>query len=105
MIDILVWVQQLPKSNCSLGIIKIMKSKIGIKDISKGSQATIVGYKTAYGGYVGKLLSKGLKVGKTLTIVDSSSSENIIEVVVEKQLVSLSKPEADALYLTALKND
>jgi len=82
-----------------------MKSTIGIREISQGSQATIVGYKNAYGGYIGKLLSKGLIVGKTLTIADSNSSENIVEVIVEKQLVSLSKPEADALYVTALKHD
>lgn len=82
-----------------------METKIGIREISQGSQATIVGYKNAYGGYIGKLLSKGLIVGKTLTIIGSNSSENIVEVVVEQQLVSLSKPEADALYVTEVQSD
>lgn len=82
--------------------MKVMKSKIDIKELTTGSQVTIVGYKTAYGGYMGKLLSKGLTVGKTLMVVGSSQSENIIEVLVEKQLISLSKPEADALLLTML---
>ncbi|MEL6930684.1 MAG: FeoA family protein [Cyanobacteria bacterium J06600_6] len=82
-----------------------MKSKIDIKELTIGSQATIVGYKTAYGGYVGKLLSKGLTVGKTLIIVSFSQSEDMIEILVEKQLISLSKPEADALLLTTLEKD
>lgn len=83
--------------------MKIMKSKIGIEELTAGSKAIVVGYKTAYGGYIGKLLSKGLIVGKTLIIANTNSSENIVEVIVEKQLVSLSKPEADALYLTKLE--
>ena len=85
--------------------MKIMKSKIGIEELTTGSKAIIVGYKTAYGGYVGKLLSKGLVVGKTLTVANTNSLGNMVEIVVEKQLVSLSKPEADALYVTMLKED
>ncbi|MEO1341449.1 MAG: FeoA family protein [Cyanobacteria bacterium J06635_13] len=82
-----------------------MKSQINIRELAAGSQATIVGYKTAYRGYMGKLLSKGLIVGKTLTVMNSNVSEDGIEVMLDEQLVYLSKPEADALDLTLQEKD
>lgn len=78
--------------------------QINIRQLSAGSKVTIIGYKTVYGGYIGKLIAKGLTIGTTLTICDTSFSEGEVKVMLKGKIVTLSKPEADTLYVLEINN-
>ncbi|MEO0836864.1 MAG: FeoA family protein [Cyanobacteria bacterium J06642_3] len=79
-----------------------MKSRICIDKLLVGSTVTIVGYNPVYGGYVGKLLAKGLTVGRSFKLLDVSNIERVLKMSSKGSTVVLSKPEADALYVTAI---
>ena len=83
-------------------IIKIVGYQISIRELCAGSTAILLGYKNVYGGYIGKLVAKGLTLGKTLTILDTASSEGRVKVMLEGKIFDLSKPEADALCVREL---
>ena len=85
--------------------MEITRSKIGITELASGSKAIVVGYNTVYGGYIGKLVKKGLIVGKVLTIVELNSVEKTVKIIIDGQPVTLRKPEAEALYVKLLEND
>ena len=76
-----------------------MDSKINIRELSIGTTAVIVGYNRVYGGYIGKLLTKGLSKGKSLVVLDKTLPEGCIQIMLEEKIIQLSKPEAEALYV------
>lgn len=71
--------------------------QINIRELSAGSQVMIIGYKTVYSGYIGKLVAKGLTLGKTLTIANTGLDEGKVKVMLEGKIITLSKPESDSL--------
>lgn len=79
-----------------------MKPKISIDQLPVNSIATIVGYNKIYGGYIGKLTIKGLTAGKSFELLDISDTEIFLKIHPEGNTVILTKPEADALYVTAI---
>ena len=81
-----------------------MENNINIRDLSIGMAATIVGYNRIYGGYVGKLLTKDLTIGKGLVLLDKDLPEGEVKIMLEEKIVQLSKPEADAIYVEIVGN-
>jgi ferrous iron transport protein A len=71
--------------------------QISIRELSVGSVAIIVGYSRVYGGYIGKLLAKGLTPGKVFVVLDTTLSEGRVAILLKEKISILSKPETDAL--------
>lgn len=82
-----------------------MKMTISIPDLSEGSVAIIVGYSQVYGGYVGKLISKGLVPGTPFVVINLSLAEGAVQIMLDKKIITLSKPEANALCIESLADD
>lgn len=76
-----------------------MKIAISIFELSLGSVASIAGYNVVYGGYAGKLVSKGLIPGALLVVLDFSSARGEVKIMLQDKIVTLSKPEANALCI------
>ena len=74
-----------------------MEIQISIRELSVGSVAIIVGYSRVYGGYIGKLLAKGLTPGKVFVVLDTTLPEGSVAIMLQEKISILSKPEADAL--------
>lgn len=68
-----------------------------ITEMAVGATGCIVGYDRAYSGYIGKLLSKGLAPGTKFILIRHACSEFPLQLEVKGNLLSLSKPEVDAL--------
>ncbi|GFE71385.1 FeoA family protein [Chroococcus sp. FPU101] len=68
-----------------------------LTEMAVSARGYIVGYDRAYSGYIGKLLSKGLAPGTRFILIRQACSEFPLQLEVEGNLVSLSKPEVDAL--------
>ncbi|MEM7594089.1 MAG: FeoA domain-containing protein [Cyanobacteria bacterium P01_A01_bin.83] len=81
-----------------------MRISINIFEMSPGSAATIVGYSKVYGGYVGKLISKGLLPGTQFIILDITT-QGQVQIMLKDQIVMLSKPEVNALCVEILGDD
>lgn len=74
-----------------------MRIETSIRELSQGTVGIIVGYDRTYGGYIGKLLTKGLKPGTTFIALNASLPAGFSEIILPAKIVRLSKPEADAL--------
>lgn len=68
-----------------------------LTEMAVGATGCIVGYDRAYSGYTGKLLAKGLAPGTTFILIRHACSEFPLQLEVKGNLLSLSKPEVDAL--------
>jgi ferrous iron transport protein A len=68
-----------------------------LTEMAVSARGYIVGYDRAYSGYIGKLLSKGLAPGTKFILIRQACSEFPLQLEVEGNLISLSKPEVDAL--------
>lgn len=82
-----------------------MEIQISIRELSVGSVAIVVGYSHIYGGYVGKLLTKGLTPGKVFIVLDTTLSEGCVAIMLKEKILTLSKPEAEALCVEPANND
>ncbi|GAB4228344.1 MAG: hypothetical protein Kow0049_09280 [Stanieria sp.] len=82
-----------------------MLVQTNIKELSLGSVATIVGFDKVYGGYIGKLLAKGLTPGTTFTVLNLTLPGSEIAIMLPEKIVKLSKPEVDALCVEEIKEE
>lgn len=79
-----------------------MKMTISILDLSEGSVAIVAGYSLVYGGYVGKLISKGLIPGTPFVVINLALAEGAVQIMLGEKIIILSKPEANALCIETL---
>ena len=82
-----------------------MRTAISIFDLPLGSVGTVVGYNRVYGGYVGKLINKGLLPNTSFIVLDLGTVESGVQIVLENKIITLSKPEANALCVKAINNE
>ncbi len=76
-----------------------MRITINIFELSLGSAAIVIGYNKVYGGYVGKLISKGLVPGTAFVVLDFSVAQGGVQIILKDKILTLSKPEANALCI------
>lgn len=81
-----------------------MKITINIFDLPLGSVGFIVGYHRVYGGYVGKLISKGLVLNTSFVVLDLATAQRGVKVMLADKIVELSKPEAKALAIKVIED-
>ncbi|MGV2829745.1 FeoA family protein [Myxosarcina sp. GI1(2024)] len=74
-----------------------MKVETSIRELSQGTVAIVVGFDRAYGGYIGKLLMKGLTPGTAFIASNVSLPAGFSEIILPTKILRLSKPEVDAL--------
>lgn len=82
-----------------------MRITINIFDLPVGSVGLIMGYKRAYGGYTGKLISKGLVPNTCFVVLDFSDDHGGVKIMLTDKIVNLSKPEANALAIKFISNE
>lgn len=82
-----------------------MEATISIYELSIGSVGIVAGYSRVYGGYIGKLVSKGLIPGTHFILLNLSLEQGTVQVILEEKIVTLSKPEANALCVEPVTED
>lgn len=82
-----------------------MKIAINILEFPVGTAATVVGYSRVYGGYVGKLISQGLLPGTPFVVLSLPIAQGGVQIMLQDKIVTLSKPEVNALCVEALEED
>ena len=76
-----------------------MKIKTNIAELSLGSVGIVAGYSAVYGGYIGKLISRGLTPGISFVVLDLSVERGAVQIMLEEKIIILSKPEVNALCI------
>ncbi len=79
-----------------------MRITINIFELSLGSAAIIIGYNRVYGGYIGKLISKGLVPDTAFVVLDFSVAQGGVQIMLQDKILTLSKPEANALCIETM---
>ena len=82
-----------------------MSTAINIPELSTGSVGTVVGYSRVYGGYVGKLISQGLLPGTPFVVLSLNLPQGAVQIKKKKKIITLSKPEVNALVVETLTED
>ncbi len=82
-----------------------MKIAINILEFPVGTAATVVGYSRVYGGYVGKLISQGLLPGTPFVVLSLPIAQGGVQIMLQDKIVTLSKPEVNALCVEAIEED
>ena len=82
-----------------------MNLAINIPELAPGSVATIVGYSRVYGGYIGRLISLGLMPGTMFIILDLNLDRGAVQIMLKEKIITLSKPEVNALVVEALSDE
>ncbi|BAZ46177.1 FeoA family protein [Chondrocystis sp. NIES-4102] len=82
-----------------------METTISIYELSLGSVAVVVGYSRVYGGYIGKLISKGLTPGTLFVLLNLALDKGTVQIMLEDKIITLSKPEANALCIESVTDD
>ena len=82
-----------------------MKIAISIPELSLGSAAIIAGYSRVYGGYAGKLISKGLIPGTSFVLLNSDLSRGRVQIMLRDKIITLSKPETNALCIETVAEE
>ena len=82
-----------------------MKIAINILELPVGTAATVVGYSRVYGGYVGKLISQGLLPGTPFVVLSLPLVQGGVQIMLQDKIITLSKPEVNALCVEALEED
>ena len=82
-----------------------MKTTINTWELPVGSVGVVAGYSRAYGGYTGKLITKGLTPGTCFVLLDFVLSEGVAQILLQEKIITLSKPEVNALCVDAVEND
>lgn len=82
-----------------------MKIAINILEFPVGTAATVVGYSRVYGGYVGKLISQGLLPGTPFVVLSLPIAQGGVQILLQDKIVTLSKPEVNALCVEAMEED
>ena len=76
-----------------------MKIKTSIYDLSLGSVGIVAGYSAVYGGYSGRLISKGLIPGISFIVLNLELAQQEVQIMLEDKIIILSKPEVNALCI------
>ena len=79
-----------------------MSLAINIPELAPGSVAVIVGYSRVYGGYIGRLTTLGLVPGKRFVVLSLDLERGAVQIMLQEKIVTLSKPEVNALFIEAL---
>ena len=83
-----------------------MKITTNISELSLGSVGIVAGYSRAYGGYIGKLISKKLIPGTSFIVLDLNLDRGAVQIMLKEKIITLSKPEVNALCIdTVLEDD
>ncbi len=82
-----------------------MKIAINILEFPVGTAAMVVGYSRVYGGYVGKLISQGLLPGTPFVVLSLPIAQGGVQIMLQDKIVTLSKPEVNALCVEAIEED
>lgn len=78
-----------------------MKISTSIAELFPGSTAVVVGYSRVYGGYAGKLISRGLLPGTYFVVLSLELPQGAVQIVLPDKIITLSKPEVNALCVEA----
>ncbi|MGL4883550.1 MAG: FeoA family protein [Waterburya sp.] len=82
-----------------------MEITISIYELSLGSVGVVVGYSRVYGGYIGKLVSKGLIPGTPFVLLNLALEQGTVQIMLQEKIITLSKPEANALCIEPVTED
>ena len=82
-----------------------MRITTSIQELSLGSVAVVAGYSMVYGGYMGRLMSKGLIPGTPFVVINLALAEGAVQIMLREKIITLSKPEANALCIETLGED
>jgi ferrous iron transport protein A len=82
-----------------------MEITISIYELSLGSVGVVVGYSRVYGGYIGKLVSKGLIPGTPFVLLNLALEQGTVQIMLQEKIIILSKPEANALCIEPVAED
>jgi ferrous iron transport protein A len=82
-----------------------MEITISIYELSLGSVGVVVGYSRVYGGYIGKLVSKGLIPGTPFVLLNLALKQGTVQIMLQEKIITLSKPEANALCIEPVTED
>lgn len=82
-----------------------MKIKINITELPLGTVGIVAGYSAAYGGYIGKLISRGLTPGIPFVVLNLDLAQGAVQIMLEDKIIILSKPEVNALCIDSLAED
>lgn len=77
----------------------MMKIKTNIAELSLGTVGIVAGYSTVYGGYIGKLMSRGLTPGVSFVVLNLNLAQGAVQIMLEEKILILSKPEVNALCI------
>ena len=81
-----------------------MRITLSIWELPIGTAVIVAGYNRVYGGYIGKLISKGLLPNTSFVILDFAS-EGTVQIMLQDKIIILSKPEANALCIDLKEED
>ena len=82
-----------------------MRIKTNISELSLGSVGIVAGYSAVYGGYIGKLISKGLTPGVSFVVLNLNLAQGAVQIMLEEKIIVLSKPEVNALCIDLAAED
>lgn len=82
-----------------------MRIAIDISELPLGTAAVVVGYSRVYGGYVGKLIAKGLLPGTPFIVLSLVDHRRGVQIMLKEKIMLLSKPEMNALCVETLAED
>lgn len=74
-----------------------------LRELPVGTKACVVGYDKIFSGYTGKLLAMGLSPGTEFTLIRHASPRTPLQIQVRDCLMSLGKPESEALCVEELE--
>ena len=80
-----------------------MRITISIWELPVGTAVIVAGYNRIYGGYIGKLISKGLLPNTSLVVL--SFTKGTVQIMLQDKIIILSKPEANALCVDFKEED
>lgn len=95
----------MPVESLQLLLFKLMKIITDINQLSIGSVGIVAGYSLIYGGYTGKLISKGLTPGISFVLLDPNVANGAVQIMLEEKIIILSKPEVNALCIDTIAED
>ena len=81
-----------------------MRITTNIFELRPGSVAVVAGYSRVYGGYIGKLISKGLRPGISFLVLNLTV-EGTVQIMLLDKIVTLSKPEVNALCIDLVEEE
>ena len=82
-----------------------MRIATSISELFPGSTAIVVGYSRVYGGYAGKLISRGLLPGTHFVVLNLDMPHGAVQIVLPDKIITLSKPEVNALCIETIAEE